>query len=115
MVVDIVICHWVVVVASTEVGVEGIGEPIQELALFFYADGGLVESLRPERLQTSFNVLADLLYQVDLSTNMWNMVIVDFRPCYIPAVFLELVHMRREIGVGIYYQEILWRMEECPE
>ena len=46
VVVDSVIRHWLTVVAPTEVGTEGLGETIQELAAFFYMDDGLVTSSR---------------------------------------------------------------------
>ena len=47
MAVDSVIRHWVEVVVTTEAVEEELRETIQELAVLFYADDGLVVSPRP--------------------------------------------------------------------
>ena len=44
LVLDVVIRHWVTVVAPTEAGAEGLREMIQELAAFSYVGDGLVMS-----------------------------------------------------------------------
>ena len=74
VVMDAVILHWVKVVAATEAGAEGLGVLIQVLAAYFYADNGIFVLTQPERLQRSFERLADLVDQVVLQTNMRNMV-----------------------------------------
>ena len=67
MFVDAVICHWMAVVEETEEGMEGIGMSIWDLAAYFYAGDGIVASTQPERLQSSFDVLAGLFDRVGLS------------------------------------------------
>ena len=70
MVVDAMIRHWVMAVAPTKPGAEGLGETIQELVAFFYADDGLVASPQTDRFQRAFKVLTDLFDQVGLLTNV---------------------------------------------
>ena len=81
VVVDAVIRHCVKAVAMTEARSEGLGETIQELVDFFYADDGIVVSPRLEILQMAFNVLTDLFCWVSLHTNVRKTVSMDFRPC----------------------------------
>ena len=45
MVVETVICHWFTLISGYEVGPDGFGWSIQWLAVFFYADDGLLPSL----------------------------------------------------------------------
>ena len=66
---DALIWHWVVVVTPMEAGKEGLGENIQDLAAFFYADVGLVVLTHPKRFQRAFDVLIDLLDQFGLRTS----------------------------------------------
>ena len=47
------------VVAPTELGVEVIGETIQEFAAFLYAGDELISLHRMERLQRALNVLTE--------------------------------------------------------
>ena len=98
-----------------EAGEEGIGETIQELAMFFSTDDGLVASPQTKRLKRAFNILTDLFDGLYLHTNMWKMVIMACRPCYIPGGFSESAYMRRVMGVRTSYQERLRRRVECPE
>ena len=58
--------------AEAELG--GGDMSIQELVAYLYARNGLVVLTQPERLQRSFEILADLFDQVVLQTNMRNMV-----------------------------------------
>ena len=74
MAVDAVIRHWVMVVAPTEAGAEGLGDTIQELRWFFYAGERRVALPRPERLQRLFNALTDLFDWVGLRKNIRNTV-----------------------------------------
>ena len=48
-------------VAATKIGAEGLGASIKDLATYFYADYGLTVSTQPERMQSSFDILVDLL------------------------------------------------------
>ena len=89
LVLDVVIRHWVTVVAPTEAGAEGLREMIQELAAFSYVGDGLVMSPQLERLQRDFNVLTNIFEWVVLHTNMRKTVSMACRPCYTPGGFLE--------------------------
>ena len=72
VVVDDVIRHWVTVVLPTEAVIEGLGETIQELAAFFYADDGLVMLPCIERLKREFNIITNLFDCIGLCTKIWN-------------------------------------------
>ena len=74
MVMDAVIRHWVTVVAKTEACTEGLGLSIWDLALYLYADNGLITSTQPDRLQWAFDIISGLFDRVGLRTNMRNMV-----------------------------------------
>ena len=104
VVVDAVIRHWVTVVSLTEAGEEGLGETVQELAAYFYADNGLIMSPRPERLQRSFDVLTD---QFGLHTNVRKTVSIAFQPCHAPGGLPEVAYARRVTGIGQSYWEQL--------
>ena len=69
MVVDAVICLWVTVVRTMEVGAEGLGALVKDIAAYFYAENRLVTWTQPEILQRAFEVLTDLLNQVGLRKN----------------------------------------------
>ena len=57
MVVDTVICYWVMVVTATEAGAELLVVFTQDLVAYFYNDYGLIASTQPERLKREFNAL----------------------------------------------------------
>ena len=69
VVVDAIIRHWVTVVAATEADTEGIGLSIQDLAVYFYANDGIVASIQHDKLQLEFDVLTGLFKRVGLRTN----------------------------------------------
>ena len=94
MVLNYVIQNWVMVVALTEAGAEGIRDIIQELAVFFHADYGLVAPPQPERLQRVFNVLIDLFERVSLRTNVRKLSSMELLTCYIPGRLSELEYMQ---------------------
>ena len=52
MVMYSVIRHWVTVVALIKEGMEGLGLSIQDLAVYFYANYGLVASTQLEWIQS---------------------------------------------------------------
>ena len=52
-----------------EAGKEGLGENIQDLAAFLYADVGLVVLTHPKMFQRAFNVLIDLFDRFSLRTS----------------------------------------------
>ena len=65
------------VVSEMEAGMEENGMLVQDLAAYFYADGGLVMLPQPYMLQRSFEVLMDLFNWVGLRTNAQKKVIMD--------------------------------------
>ena len=77
VVVDVVIRHWVMVVAATEAGAEVLGTSIQDLASYFYAGERVVTLPQPERLHRSFGVLAELFNRVGLQSITRKMVIMS--------------------------------------
>ena len=86
MVLDAVMCHCVMVVATTEAGAEGLGAKIQDLAAYFYADIRLVTLTQPERLKGMLDVLIDLFDQVGFQTNMWKTVIMACQTFHTPDI-----------------------------
>ena len=66
---DATIFHWVMVVATAEAVMEGLGLLIRYLAPYFYAENGIVASTQSERLLQTLDVLADLFDQVGIRTN----------------------------------------------
>ena len=64
VVVDVVICHWVTVVAPTKAGMVGFGLSIQDLGAYFYVANVVVALTQPERLQRAFDVLTSLFDRV---------------------------------------------------
>ena len=54
VVVDVVICHWVTVMAPTKDGMEGFGLSIQDLGAYFYAANVVVALTQLERLHTPY-------------------------------------------------------------
>ena len=83
MVVDVLLLHWVSVVAEAEeeAGTEGFGWYTQWVAVYFYANNGLLASMRVEKRQRAFNVLMNLFDQVGLHTNLGKVVIMTCQPC----------------------------------
>ena len=80
-----IIYHWVMLIAATEEGIEGLGLLILYLTEYFYVDNGIVTSNQLERLQQVFNILTGLFNRVVLRTNMWNSVIRACLPCHAPG------------------------------
>ena len=103
LVVDAVICHWVMVVSVTESGVEGIGALIQDLTSYFYADNRLVMSTQLKRLQRALNVLTNLFNQVGLWKNKRNTVSMACQTRHMPVRMSVVVYERRTTGMGPTY------------
>ena len=82
---DVVIHHWVTVVAQTKEEMEGLGLLIQDLEEYFYFENGLVSSIQLERLQRAFDILTGIFDRVGLKMNIQMMVSVDCQPCYAPV------------------------------
>ena len=68
VVVDVVVRHWVTVVAAAEIGSEGLRALVKDIAAYFYADNILITSTQPKRFQREFNVLMELFNRVSLRT-----------------------------------------------
>ena len=50
MVVDAVICHWVMVVTSAEAGMGGLGFTIIDCTAYLYANNGLISLTQLEKI-----------------------------------------------------------------
>ena len=72
------------VAALAEAGAEVLGETIQELEDFFYAEDGLVAPPRTERLQRALNVLTHLFYRSGLHTNVRKTMSMACWACHTP-------------------------------
>ena len=66
MVVDVVVIHWLSLVATEEASSEGLGRDIQRKVSLFYAYDGLIASMWPEWIQGAFGVLMGLFERVGL-------------------------------------------------
>ena len=97
---DAVICHWVKAVAAIETCTEGLGLSIWYLALYFYADNGLITSTQPERLQWVLNILSGLLDRVGIRTNKQNMVSMACHPCHTHCSMLVVAYDHLTICTG---------------
>ena len=115
VVMDAVIHHWVTVVMLEEAGVGGPGMTILDLAAYFYADYGLVESTQLERLQRSFDVLIRILDRVGLQTNTAKTVGMVCQPCHAPVRISEEAYERRTMNKGPIFQERQRRSMEFLE
>ena len=60
VVIDLVLHHWIFVVAEEEAGSEGFGRAVQRLSKCFYSDNGLLAYTRAVRLQWEFYVLTEI-------------------------------------------------------
>ena len=83
MVVDVVIFHWVILVAREEAGPDGFVQEVQCLVAFLYTNDGLIASPSPNRLQAVLDVLTGLSVRVGLQTNVDKTVGMVYQPCYI--------------------------------
>ena len=60
VVLESIIRHWLMLVASTEASTEVIYASLQDFAVYFYTNYKIVVSTQTERFQRSFDVIADL-------------------------------------------------------
>ena len=86
--VEAIIQHWLIVVASTEVGAKILGMPVQYLVAYFYTDDGLLVFTYPDRLKIFFDVLIELFNRVGLQKNVQTKVIMAYHPCHTPGGML---------------------------
>ena len=115
IVVDAVICHWVMVVMQTEAGTGGLGLTIIDLAAYFYADNGLVVLTQPERLHRAFDTLTGLFDGVKIKTNMGNMDSMVCQSYHAPGRMSGEAYDRQTPGTCKTFQERKRRRVECLE
>ena len=105
MVVDTVICYWVMVVTATEAGAELLVVFTQDLVAYFYNDYGLIASTQLESLQQAFIVLAVLFDWVGLRTNIQKMVSMDCQTCQTLDRMSVVAYEKLMTGTGLTYRE----------
>ena len=66
MVVDAVVCHWILLMAGGTRGQEGWGREVRHRTKFLYVDDGLVASMDTVWLQGVFAILTGLFNRVGL-------------------------------------------------
>ena len=113
MVVDDVIHHWVVVVASTEAGTEILVLSIWDLAAYFYDNDGLIDSTQPESMKRVFDFLTDLFDWVCLRTNTRKMVSMAYQPCHTPVRISVEAHVRLAMETGPTFWECQRMQVQC--
>ena len=59
--VDVFVRHWLTIVVEEDVGLEGFYHALQRMASFFYADDGILTSMRTEWIHWEFNILVGLI------------------------------------------------------
>ena len=82
MVVDAVIRHWVMVVATTKAGAEGLNVSVQDLVAYFYVEDRIVALPWPERLHRLhrfFDILTYLLKWINLRKNTRKMMSMSYQ------------------------------------
>ena len=78
---------------------------IWDLAVYFYADDGLVTSTQLESLKRAFGVLTGLFYQVGLSTNKRKTVSIAYKIFHAPGRMSVEAYERRTTGTGTTFWE----------
>ena len=77
------------------VDTEGFGEYIQRLAVYLYAEDGLVASTQVARLQRAFITLTYLFGHLGLCINVANTVSISCQPCHtLGGHFVEAYGLR---------------------
>ena len=84
-------------------------------AVLFYANEGMVESIEPEWIQSSFDTLIRLFDRVGLWTKVHKTVEMVCRPCRAAGVQADKAYTRRMTREGKTFKE--WQRERviCPE
>ena len=65
-----VISHWVALVAGEEKGTDGFRRAMQWLMALFYADDGILDPPRLDRLQEALGVFMGMFDRVGIHTNV---------------------------------------------
>ena len=115
MVVDVVIWHWVTLVAGEEAVLDRFGQEIQWLAEFFYTYDGLFVLPRPAWLQAALDVLTVLLDRIGLHNNVNKTVGMVRQTYYIIHQQSETESMWRMTVVGQSFWEQQREIFQCLE
>ena len=99
MVVDALICHWVILVVGEEAVPDGFERLVQWLVALFYANDGLIVSPRLTWLQAALDVFPGFSDMVG-QTNINKIVRKVCQQCYISCRQLEAAYTRRMTGMG---------------
>ena len=105
MVVDTVIRHWATVVDWEDLGTEGFGRAVGNLAALFYTDDIILAYLRLSRLQEALDVLTGLFGRVGLRYNVYNMVNMVCQLCRTAVSKFEEEYTTHITGERLTYWE----------
>ena len=105
MVVDVVVCHWVMMALEVSEKRGERGKEGRHQAALFYADDGMVALYDPRWLQWSFNALVSLFERVGLQRNIGKTVIMVCRPCQATGNQSEAAYGSNMTGEGPTYWE----------
>ena len=81
VVVDAVVCHWLLLAMQEAERRGERGRERRHQAALFYADDGMIASSDTRWLQWAFTILVGLFDIVGLKTNQQKTVSMDCRPC----------------------------------
>ena len=81
VVVNSVVCHWILLVSVCTRGQYGRGMEVLHCAAFLYADDGLVALTDPVWLQRMFYSMTRFFDRVGLCTNVLKTFSMLFHPC----------------------------------
>ena len=96
-------------------GTEGLGQGVQRLEAYFYADDGILALALATRLQRAFDTLTELFGRVGLHTNVVKTVIMDCKTCLaIGGPYAEAYGIRM-MGEGQTYRYRLRQRVYCPD
>ena len=79
--VDVVIRHWEMVMAEEEEVPERFGRAVQNLAVLFYADEGILSSQWPSRIQETLDFLMGIFDRVGMRKYIDKMAGMVCQPC----------------------------------
>ena len=93
-----VVRHWVNMVASEEIGPEGLRRLIQHLSAYFYTNNRLILLMRSAWIQWTFCVFTYPFDCFPLCMNVRKMVRMVWQPCHSPGYMLVEAFTRRMAG-----------------
>ena len=113
VVVDAVLCHWVMVVEEEDSGPYGFSRAVQNMAALFYTKNGLLASTRAERLQQVFDALMYFFYRLGMRNNIINTVGMICHTYRSPGGHSAEAYDQRMTGEGQAYKALLKRRVHC--